>query len=180
MTGTLRAFRTAYLQDPVSRFTRHAEPQIVPDIAFNDADGREGAVIGLAWPAGAFEYLGHVVRPLQSRAAFARQAASETRRKRIRSPGSQHGSRRARRCLPNSSAREGISHLKVFNDNTGEAAVRMKEPGLPFRSSSTKMARKLPVSLARRNGTAPKLLRSLKPGRPVTPMAGGNPATALD
>ena len=28
-------------------------------------------------------------------------------------------------------AREGITHLKVFNDNTGEAAIRMKEPGLP-------------------------------------------------
>jgi hypothetical protein len=29
-------------------------------------------------------------------------------------------------------AREGITHLKVFNDNTGEASIRMKEPGLPL------------------------------------------------
>ena len=29
-------------------------------------------------------------------------------------------------------SREGITHLKVFNDKTGEASIRMKEPGLPL------------------------------------------------
>jgi hypothetical protein len=41
MPGKLGAFRATYLEDPVSRFTRRAEPQSVPDIAFNDADGRQ-------------------------------------------------------------------------------------------------------------------------------------------
>src|SRR6476619_6891612 len=41
VTGKLREFRATYLQDPLSKFTRHAEPQAVPDIAFNDADARQ-------------------------------------------------------------------------------------------------------------------------------------------
>jgi thiol-disulfide isomerase/thioredoxin len=130
-TGKLREFRATYLQDPLSKFTRHAEPQAVPDIAFNDADGRQvrlsdwrGQLVLLniwaTWCAPCKAELPSLDR-LQAKLGgkgFTVLALSTDR----------GGPKAPAQFF----AREGITHLKVFNDNTGEAAIRMKEPGLPL------------------------------------------------
>ena len=131
MTGNLRALRAAYLQDPVSRFTRHAEPQAVFDIAFKDEDGRQvrlsdrrGQLVLLniwaTWCGPCKAELPSLDR-LQAKLGgkgFTVLALSTDR----------GGPWVAAQFF----AREGITHLKVFNDNTGEASIRMKEPGLPL------------------------------------------------
>jgi thiol-disulfide isomerase/thioredoxin len=130
MTGKSRALRAAYPQDPAGRFTR-SEPQAVPDIAFNDADGRQvrlsdwrGELVLLniwaTWCAPCKTELPSLDR-LQAKLGgkeFTVLALSTDRG----GPG----------VTAQFFEREGITHLKVFNDNSGEAAIRMKEPGLPL------------------------------------------------
>jgi thiol-disulfide isomerase/thioredoxin len=131
ITGKLRDFRAAHLQDPLNKFTRHAEPQAVPDIAFSDADGRQvrlsdwrGQLVLLniwaTWCAPCKAELPSLDR-LQAKLGgkgFTVLAVSTDR----------GGPKAPLQFFE----REGITHLKVFNDNTGEAAIRMKEPGLPL------------------------------------------------
>jgi thiol-disulfide isomerase/thioredoxin len=131
MTDKLKAFRAAYLQDPVSRFTRHAEPQIVPDIAFNDADGRQvrlsdwgGQLVLLnLWAT----WCGPCKTEMPSLDRL--QAKLGGREFTVLALSTDRGGPK----LPAQFfSKEGITHLKVFNDNTGQAAIHMKGPGLPL------------------------------------------------
>ena len=111
-----------HLQDPLSKFTRHAEPQAVPDIAFNDADGRQvrlsdwrGQLVLLniwaTWCAPCKAELPSLDR-LQAKLGgkgFTVLALSTDR----------GGPKAPAQFF----SREGITHLKVFNDKTGEAAI---------------------------------------------------------
>ncbi len=131
MTGKARALRAAYLQDPAGRFTRHVDPQVVPDIAFNDADGRlvrlsdwRGRLVLLnIWAT----WCGPCKTELPSLDRL--QAKRGGKEFTVLALSTDRGG-------PKPPAqffeREGITHLKVFNDNTGEAAIRMKETGLPL------------------------------------------------
>ena len=125
MTGKARALRAAYLQDPAGRFTRHSEPQVVPDIAFNDADGRQvrlsdwrGELVLLniwaTWCGPCKTELPSLDR-LQAKLGgkeFTVLALSTDRG----GPG----------VPAQFFEREGITHLKVFNDTTGEGAIRIR------------------------------------------------------
>ena len=131
VTAKLRSSRAAYLQDPVSRFTRHAEPQLVSDIAFNDADGRQvrlsdwrGQLVLLnIWAT----WCGPCKAEMPSLDRL--QAKLGGKEFTVLALSTDRGGPKAPAQF---FAREGITHLKVFNDNTGEAAIRMKEPGLPL------------------------------------------------
>ena len=131
VTAKLRTSRAAYLQDPVSRFTRHAEPQLVSDIAFNDADGRQvrlsdwrGQLVLLnIWAT----WCGPCKAEMPSLDRL--QAKLGGKEFTVLALSTDRGGPKVPAQF---FAREGITHLKVFNDNTGEAAIRMKEPGLPL------------------------------------------------
>src|SRR6516164_4137900 len=116
VAGKLRDFRAAYLQDPLNKFTRHAEPRVVPDIVFNDADGRQvrlsdwrGQLVLLniwaTWCAPCKAELPSLDR-LQAKLGgkgFTVLALSTDR----------GGPKAPAQFF----SREGITHLKVFNDN---------------------------------------------------------------
>ena len=120
----------AYVQAPAGRFTRHAEPQIVPDIAFNDADGRpvrlsdwRGQLVLLnIWAT----WCGPCKTEMPSLDRL--QAKLGGKEFTVLALSTDRGGLTAPAQFL---AREGLTHLKVFNDSTGEAAIRMKEPGLP-------------------------------------------------
>ena len=129
--GKLRDFRAAYLQDPLNKFTRHAEPQVVPDIAFNDADGRpvrlsdwRGQLVLLnIWAT----WCGPCKAEMPSLDRL--QAKLGGKEFTVLALSTDRGGPQAPAQF---FSRESITHLKVFNDKTGEAAIRMKEPGLPL------------------------------------------------
>ena len=131
MTGKARAFRAAYLQDPASRFTRHSEPRIVPDIALNDADGRQVQLSDWRGQLVLLQYLGNLVwhraKPSCLRWIGCKRNSAE--KSSVLALSTDRGGPKVPAQF---FSREGITHLKVFNDDTGEAAVRMKEPGLPL------------------------------------------------
>ena len=179
MTGKLRAFRVAYLQDPVSRFTRHSEPRIVPDIAFNDADGRQvrlsdwrGQLVLLnIWAT----WCGPCKAELPSLDRL--QAKLGGKEFNVLALSTDRGGPKVPAQF---FSREGITHLKVFNDDTGEAAIRMKEPGLPLSIVLNENGQEIARLLGPREWDSAEMIAQLGAWSPATPMAGSNPAIALD
>ncbi len=114
-----------------AQFIRHAEPQSVPDIVFADPDGRtrhlsewRGKVVLLnlwaTWCAPCKSEMPSLDR-LQAELggdSFTVLALS-TDRTGPKEPAAFF-------------AREGIAHLKPFNDDTAEANIGLKAPGLPL------------------------------------------------
>lgn len=112
-------------------FIRHIEPQPIPDIAFKDADGHtlrlsdwRGRMVLLnlwaTWCAPCKTEMPSLDR-LQAKLGGTNVAvlALSTDRGGPKLPAEFFD-------------REGIAHLKLYNDNTGEAAIRMKAAGLPL------------------------------------------------
>ncbi len=131
ITAKIEALRSADVQDPLCRLTRHTEQLAVPDIAFNDAEGRKvrlsdwrGQMVLLnlwaTWCAPCKTELPSLDR-LQAKLGgkeFTVLAVSTDRRG-PKAPAEFFG-------------REGITHLKPYNDDTGDAAILMKAAGLPL------------------------------------------------
>ena len=76
-------------------------------------------------------------------------------------------------------SREGITHLKVFNDTTGEAAIRMKEPGLPASIVLNENGQEIARLFGPMEWDTPEIIAHFKVASPVTPMAGRQPGHRL-
>jgi thiol-disulfide isomerase/thioredoxin len=114
-----------------SRLIRLPEPQSIPNIAFKDAEGRTASLsdwrgrmvllnLWATWCAPCKTEMPSLDR-LQAKLGGKGIAvvALSTDRGGAKEPAEFF-------------AREGITHLKVYNDDTGEAAIRMKAAGLPL------------------------------------------------
>lgn len=115
----------------LEKFVRVAEPQSVPDLAFNDADGKprrlsewrgKAVLLNLwaTWCAPCKTEMPSLDR-LQAKlgADQVTVLALSTDRSGLKEPAAFF-------------AKQGISHLGLYNDDTAEANVRMKAEGLPL------------------------------------------------
>jgi thiol-disulfide isomerase/thioredoxin len=112
-------------------FIRHTEPRTIPDIAFKDAEGQ--TVLLSDWR-------GHMVL-LNLWATWCAPCKTEMPsldrlQAKLGGKGVAVLALSTDRGGPKLPAeffdREGITHLKLYNDNTGEAAITMKAAGLPL------------------------------------------------
>ena len=122
----------AHVEDQASnRLIRHSEPQTIPDIAFKDADGhtarlsnwRGGMVLVNLWAT----WCAPCKTEMPSLDRL--QAKLGTKGIAVLALNTDRGGPKEPAEF---FARQGITHLQVYNDETGEAAIRMKAAGLPL------------------------------------------------
>lgn len=113
------------------RFVRHTKPQAIPDLAFKDADGH--AVRLSDWRGRAV-----LVNLWATWCAPCKTEMPSLDRLQAKLGGNNFvvvplsTDRGGPKAPAEFFARQGISHLKLYNDDTAEAAIRMKAAGLPL------------------------------------------------
>ena len=153
---------TASIEDSVTgRFIGHAEPQMVPDLAFKDAEGHaihlsdwrgRVALVNLwaTWCAPCKTEMPSLDR-LQAKLAGRDMVvlAISTDRGGPEAPAEFF-------------ARQGITHLKLYNDDTGEAAIRMKAAGLPLTVVVNENGQEIARLVGPANWDSPEIMAQLE------------------
>jgi len=161
---------------PLGHFIRHAEPKAIPNISFKDAEGHAAQLsdwrgrmvlvnLWATWCAPCKTEMPSLDR-LQAKLGgedFAILALSTDR----------GGPKEPAEFF----AREGIAHLKVYNDSSGDATRRLNVPGLPL----TAVLNKEGLEIARLVGPAdwdsPEIIAQLQAlsGREANGRTGARP-----
>ncbi len=162
------------------RLIRHAGPMTVPDLSFKDAEGHAVSLSDLhgrmvllnlwaTWCAPCKTEMPSLDR-LQAKlggSKFAVVALSTDR----------GGPKQPAEFF----ARQGITHLKLYNDQTGEAATLMKAAGLPLTVVLNENGQEVARLVGPADWDSPEIiaqLESLKAGR--TSGRASSPATAFE
>ena len=153
---------TASSEDRVTgRFVGHAEPQTVPDLAFKDAEGHavhlsdwrgRVALVNLwaTWCAPCKTEMPSLDR-LQAKLAGRNMV--------VLAISNDRGGPQAPAAF---FAKQGITHLKLYNDDTGEAAIRMKAAGLPVTIVVNENGKEIARLVGPANWDSPEIMAQLE------------------
>ena len=143
------------------RFIRHPEPQAIPDIAFKDAEGQSARLsdwrgrmvllnLWATWCAPCKTEMPSLDR-LQAKLGGKDLTvlALSADRGGVKEPAAFF-------------AKEGIAHLKLYNDDSGDAAIQMRAAGLPLTVVVNESGQEIARLVGPANWDSPEMIAQLE------------------